>query len=142
MKGERRTSNFERRTSNGKDGRAVWDLEERLLDFGARIVRLAESLPKGRAGSHIGGQLLRSGTSPLFNHGEAESAESRADFLHKLHLFLKELRETHRCLKLIQRVPLVRPASKLDALVQEADELVRIFVSSVRTAAKRAAASQ
>src|SRR5207249_3887838 len=83
-----------------------YDLEERLLDFAARIIRLVESLPKTRAGNHIAGQLLRSGTAPLPNHGEAEAAESRQDFVHKLRICLKELRETKRWLRLVQRVPL------------------------------------
>jgi hypothetical protein len=72
---ERPTPADERRTSNGEERRA-WDLEERLLEYSARIVRLVESLPKTRAGNHLGGQLLRSGTSPLLNHAEAESADS------------------------------------------------------------------
>ena len=135
MKDEHRTPNIERRTSNG-DG-AKWDLEERLLRFAVRIVRLVESLPKSRAGTHLGGQLLRCGTSPLLNHGEAESAESKEDFIHKLKVCLKELRETLRCLKLIQLVPLVKSPSRLAPLLKENDELIRIFVASVNTAKLR-----
>src|SRR5204862_5295924 len=129
-----RISNIERPTSNEK--KQPWDLEDRLLDFSARIIRLVESLPRNRSGNHLGGQLLRSGTSPLLNHGEAEAAESRADFIHKLRVSLKELRETLRCLRLIQRVPLLKPA-KFDPLIKEADELIRIFVISIRTAQRR-----
>src|SRR3712207_4514387 len=121
------------RSRTGADGR-VWDLEERLLEFAARIVRLVESLPKTRASAHLGGQLMRSGTSPLLNHGEAESAESPDDFVHKLRICLKELRETSRCLKLIERVPLVTTPSLLVPPLRENDELIRIFVASVRTA--------
>src|SRR4051794_25656926 len=87
MEDEHRTSNIEHRTSN--EDEKAWDLEERLLEFGVRIVRLVEALPKTRAGAHLGGQLLRSGTSPLLNHGEAESAESPEDFVHKLRICLK-----------------------------------------------------
>jgi four helix bundle protein len=134
MKGEHRTSNIERRTSKGEWRGKAWDLEERLLEFGARIIRLVESLPKSRAGSHLGGQLLRSGTSPLLNHGEAESAESPDDFVHKLRVCLKEFRETMRCLKLIQRVPLVKAPARLAPLLVENDELIRIFVASLKTA--------
>jgi four helix bundle protein len=115
-----------------------WDLEERLLDYSARLVRLVESLPKTRSGTHLGGQLLRSGTSPLLNHAEAGSAESRQDFLHKLRISLKELRETGRCLKLIQRVPLVQTSTTLDPLLKETDELIRIFITSVRTTERNA----
>ena len=104
-----------------------------------RIIRLVEALPNTRAGNHnhVAGQLLRSGTSPLPNHGEAQAAESRADFIHKMKVSLKELRETLRWLKLVQRVPLVKPATKVDPLLKETDELVRIFVKSVQTAQER-----
>ena len=115
----------------------AWDFEERLLDFSARVVRLAESLPKTRAGNHLGGQLLRSGTSPLLNHAEAESAESAADFIHKLRVTLKEIRETYRCMRLIQYIPLVPVPAKLDPLIDESDQLIRIFVSSIRTVSRK-----
>ena len=114
----------------------AYDLEERLLEYSARIIRLAERLPSTRAGNHIAGQLLRSGTSPLPNHGEAQAAESAQDFVHKLSICLKELRESYRWLLLIQRVPLLRPRL-VEALVKETDELVRIFVRSIRTAEQR-----
>ena len=114
---------------------ARYDLEERLLEFAARIVRLVDALPGTRASNHIAGQLLRCGTSPLANHGEVEAAESRNDFIHKLRICLKELRETSRWLCLLQRVKLVR-AAKIQPLIEETNELVRIFASSVRTARK------
>ena len=81
-----------------------YDLEDRLLDFAVDVVELTESLPNTRAGNHIAGQLLRCGTSPLSNHGEVEAAESRKDFLHKLRICLKELRETKRWLRLGRRL--------------------------------------
>ena len=95
-----------------------------------------ERLPNTRAGNHVAGQLLRSGTSALPNHGEAQAAESANDFVHKLKLCLKELRESYRWLLLIQRVPLLRPRL-VDPLVRETDELVRIFVRSIQTAQQR-----
>ena len=76
-----------------KDKR-IYDLEERLGDFAVRIIRTAESLPKTRAGNHIAGQLIRCGTSPAPNYGEAQRAESRSDFIHKMKVCLKEWRET------------------------------------------------
>ncbi len=88
-----------------KGSEPKWDLEERLLEYSAAVVNLTERLVQTRAGTHVGGQLLRSGTSPYFNHGEAEAAESRRDFVHKLGVCLKELRESHRALRLIERVP-------------------------------------
>jgi four helix bundle protein len=81
-----------------------YDLEDRLLDFAVQVVELTELLPNTRAGNHIAGQLLRCGTSPLSNHGEVEAAESRKDFLHKLRICLKELRETKRWLRLVSRL--------------------------------------
>ena len=111
-----------------------FDLEERLLEFAVRIIRVTQSMSRSRAATHIADQLLRSGTSPYGHHGEAESAESRDDFLHKLRVCLKELREARRWLRLIQRTPLVAKPALLDDILREADELVRIFVASVRTA--------
>ena len=113
-----------------------YDLEERLLEYAARIIRLVETLPNNRAGNHVAGQLLRSGTSPLPNHGEAQAAESRRDFLHKMKICHKELRESRRWLRLVQRVPLLKP-KLVQPLVDETEELVRIFAASLRTAASR-----
>ena len=118
---------------------AIYDLEERLLKFAARVCRLVEQLPRTRAGNHIAGQLLRSGTSPLSNHAEAQAAESPDDFVHKLRISLKELRESKRWLLLIQTVPLLKPPAKLDPLVEENDELIRIFVASIRTSTAKSA---
>ena len=113
-----------------------YDLEERLLEYAERIIRLVEKLPDTRAGNHVAGQLLRSGTSALPNHGEAQAAESQWDFLHKLRICLKELRESLRWLRLVQRAPLLKPAL-VEPLALETDELIRIFRSSIKTAEKR-----
>jgi four helix bundle protein len=110
-----------------------YDLEERLLSYSVRIVKIVEKLPNTRTGNHVAGQLLRSGTSAYPNHGEAQSAESPKDFVHKLRISLKELRETQRWLMLIQRIPLIKPAEKLDKILQETEELIKIFVSSIKT---------
>jgi len=112
---------------------AAYDLEERLLDFAARIIRPAEQLPNTRAGNHIAGHLLRSGTSPLPNHGEAQAAESRDDFIHKFSICLKELRESCRWLRLIVRVPLLKDLTETKALILENEELIEIFARSIRT---------
>ena len=116
-----------------------FDLEERLLDYSVRVIRLVEALPNSRAGSHVAGQLLRSGTSVYFNHGEAQAAESSADFVHKLKICLKELRESFRAMRLIQRVPIAKP-TLIDPLLAETDELIKTFFTSIRTAAQRPAA--
>jgi len=114
-----------------------YDLAERLLEYAAMIIRLAERLPKTRAGNHVAGQMLRSGTSPLPNHGEAEAAESPQDFVHKFRVCLKELRETERWLRLIVKVPLITPTSDVEPVLRETDELIRIFMASIRTAGRR-----
>lgn len=111
-----------------------YDLEERLLEFAVRIVRVTESMPRSPAGVHVADQLLRSGTSPFGHHGEAEGAESRDDFIHKLKVCYKELREARRWLRLAQRVPLVAKPELLEELLTEAEELGRIFSASRRTA--------
>ena len=116
---------------------AAYDLEERLLNFAARIFRLAEQLPNTRAGNHVAGQLLRSGTSPLPNHGEAQAAESRDDFIHKFSICLKELRESRRWLRLIVRVPLLKDNTETESLILESEQLIKIFARSIRTAKGR-----
>ncbi len=97
-------------------------------------MKVAEALPSTRVGNHIAGQLVRSGTSPAPNYGEARGAESRKDFIHKMKVGLKELRETEVWLKIIGRKPLIEPADKLTPLIAECNELISIFVASIRTA--------
>ena len=115
-----------------------YDLEDRLLDFAVNVVELTESLPSTRAGNHIAGQLLRCGTSPLSNHDEVEAAESRKDFLHKLRICLKELRETKRWLRLLSRLKRLGEPANLPACLNEVEELIRIFAASVKTAERNA----
>jgi four helix bundle protein len=119
-----------------KDKR-TYDLEERLIDFAVRIIRIAESLPKTKVGKHVSGQIIRCGTSPAPNYGEAQSAESRSDFIHKMKVALKELRETRVWLLIIVRAKLITLASKLDSLIIENNELISIFVTSIETARKK-----
>jgi len=113
---------------------AKFDLEERLLEFAVRVIRVTESMKRSPAGIYVADQLLRSGSSPFGHHGEAEGAESRDDFVHKLRVCYKELREARRWLRLVQRTPLVTKPELLDGIVVEAGELVRIFAASIRTA--------
>ena len=115
----------------------IFDLEDRLIDFAVRIIRTAESLPKTKLVNHIAGQLIRCGTSPAPNYGEAQSAESRSDSVHKTKVSLKELRETRVWLLIIVRAKLLKPASKLEPLIEENNELISIFVTSIKTAQKR-----
>lgn len=111
-----------------------FDLEERLIDFATMIISTVETLPSTRAGSHLANQLVRSGTSPALNYGEAQSAESRNDFIHKMKICLKELRETKIILKIITKAIVKTDNSKLNILIEESDELISIFMKSVSTA--------
>jgi four helix bundle protein len=147
------TSSVERPTLNeaanevwairdGEGGRRKFDLEERLLEFASAVIDLSEKLPNTRAGNHVAGQVLRSGTSPYPNHGEAEDAESRDDFIHKLKICLKELRETRRWARLLQRKGWAAEEPTLVFVLSEADELIRIFYSSIQTARRNALAEK
>ena len=111
-----------------------FDLEERLIDFAVLIIEIVNELSNNKAGNHLGGQLVRSGTSPALNYGEAQSGESRKDFIHKIKIALKELRETLVCLKIIERSKLIAKHEKLQTAMSENNELVSIFVKSVETA--------
>jgi len=108
------------------------ELENRLIDFAVRIIRLASQLPKTTAGKHISGQILRAGTSPAPNYGEARGAESRADFVHKVRIVFKELNETSVWLRIIERSQMLPVALLLDVL-QENVALCKIFASTLRT---------
>ena len=114
-----------------------FDLEERLLEFSAHIIELIDAQPNTRAANHVAGQLLRCGTSPYGNHGEVQAAESRRDFIHKLRVCLKELKETRRWLRLIQRATWL-PYSKTVSVPCETEELIKILFTSIRTAEKNA----
>ncbi|MCD4665983.1 MAG: four helix bundle protein [Bacteroidales bacterium] len=112
------------------------DLEDRLIDFSVLIIEISQSLPNTKAGNHISGQIIRSGTSPAMNYGEAQSAESRRDFIHKIKIVLKELRETSVGLKIIHRAKLFKSIGKIESALKECNELISIFVKSVMTAQK------
>lgn len=110
-----------------------YDLEERLINFASDAIDVSESLPKTLAGNHIASQLVRSSTSPALHYGEAQGAESRNDFIHKMKVCLKELRETFNCMRLIRKKNWFSE-SKLDLMIKENNELISIFVSSLKTA--------
>ena len=111
-----------------------FNLEERLIDFASNIIDVSEALPKTFAGNHLGAQLLRSGTSPALHYGEAQAAESPADFIHKMKVCLKELRETYNCLRLVHKKNWIKETYV--SLLNESSEPVAIFVTSVATAQK------
>lgn len=113
-----------------------YDLEDRLIEFGCRTIDVAESLPNTAVGRHFGGQLVRSGTAPSLNYGEAQAAESRADLIHKMKISLKELRETKVNLKYILKRNYF-PSERLLPLLKENDELIAIFIKSISTAQEK-----
>ncbi len=120
---------------NGKvSHNSKYDLQERLIDFAIATILLVESLSNTKSANHIGGQVLRSGTSPAFNYGEAQSAESRKDFIHKMKICLKELRETQVGLKMIYLLKIAKSEEEVERLLKECGELVSIFVKSIETA--------
>jgi four helix bundle protein len=108
-------------------------LEERLVNFAVRIIKLSACLPRTSAGRHVAGQILRSGTSPAPNYGEARGAESRADFVHKIRVVLKELNETSIWLRIIERSEMLK-SEMLTDIVEENRDLCKIFAASLRTA--------
>ena len=114
--------------------RRPYDLEERLIQFALMIIDVVDALPKTRVGNHIGGQLIACGTSPAANYGEAQSAESSGDFIHKLKVVLKELRETRIWLKIIDRKKLIAAARLVTDALSECGELIAIFAKSIETA--------
>jgi four helix bundle protein len=115
---------------------ARYDLDERLVAFAVRVCRLTAGFPPSLIGRHAGLQLIRSVTSPAANYAEAQGAESRRDFVHKLRVCLKELREVATWLRFVGRMELSSGASVSEAS-RECDELIAIFATSVRTAERR-----
>ena len=109
------------------------ELEDRLIDFAATVITVANKFEKNYAGNHLAGQIIRSGTSPSLNYGEAQSAESKKDFIHKMGICLKELRETFVCLRIIEKSNLSSDLENLILAKKEANELISIFVSSIKT---------
>lgn len=122
-------------TATAKEAQSRADqLEERLIDFAVRIVKLSARLPKTPAGRHIASQILRSGTSPAPNYGEARGGESAADFVHKLRIVLKELNETTIWLRVIERSELMK-RELIAGMAAENSELCKIFTASLKTCA-------
>jgi four helix bundle protein len=118
---------------NGQRQRNIEAFADRLLNFAVRAGRVVNALPDTRLGRHVAGQLVRCGTSPVPNYEEACGAESRRDFAHKMRICLKELRESRAWLRLIVRAGLLKE-SQMSGLVDESDQLSRIFGQSVLTA--------
>ncbi len=109
------------------------ELEKRLIDFAVMMIEISESLLKTKAGIHLSGQIARSGTSPALNYAEAQDAESHKDFVHKVKIVLKELRETFVALKIIHQAKLYQPDVNIEFALNECDQLISIFVKSLKT---------
>jgi len=111
-----------------------YDLEDRLVEYSCRMIDVVETLPNSRAGNYIAGQSIKSCMSPTFNYGEVQGAESRNDFVHKLGVVLKELKECRSALKIIIKKALIKPVSKLAGVYKETEELIAIMAKSIETA--------
>lgn len=110
-----------------------FQLQERLIDFSVLAIDVVDGLISSKAGNHLGGQLVRSATSCPLNYGEAQSAESSKDFVHKMSVVLKELRETWVCLEIIRKAKLTPNSNQLTTISKENNELISIFVKSIET---------
>ena len=114
-------------------GKRKFDLEDRFVNYTCRMIDVVEALPKTRTGNYVAGQLIRSCHSPAFNYGEAQAAESKNDFIHKIKVVLKELKECRIALKIIRKKELIKPV-KLSDIFKETEELIAITAKSISTA--------
>lgn len=119
-----------------------YDLEDRLVEYTCRMIDVVEALPNTRSGNYIAGQLIKSCHSPTFNYGEVQAAESRADFIHKLGICLKELKECRTALKIIVKRQMIKPIERLQDVFKETEELIAIVAKSIDTAQKNKTASK
>jgi four helix bundle protein len=111
----------------------IYDLEDRLVNFTCRMIDVVDALPNNRAGNYIAGQSIRACHSPTFNYGEAQAAESTNDFIHKMGVVLKELKECRTALKVIIKKEFIKPIKKLDDIFKETEELIAIIAKSIVT---------
>lgn len=114
------------------------ELEDRLIDFAVLTAKIINEMPNDKFSNHLANQLVRSCTSPALNYGETQGAESKKDFIHKMSVVLKELRESHNCLRMIKKSNSYKSELSLTKAITECNELVSIFYRSVETASKRA----
>lgn len=112
-----------------------YDLEDRLVKFAIMILEVCDLLPNSKAANNLEHQLAKSGTAPALMYGEVQAAESRADFIHKMKILLKELRETRVSLRIITEKPIITH-TKVEVAQKECNELIGIFTKSIETANK------
>jgi four helix bundle protein len=115
-------------------GKTKFDLEDRLVDFTCKMIDIVEALPKSRAGTYIAGQLIKSCHSPTFNYGEVQAAESRNDFIHKMGIVLKELKECRTALKIIRKKVMIDSTETISDISKETEELIAIIAKGISTA--------
>jgi four helix bundle protein len=119
-----------------------YDLEKRLINFACKNIDIVERLPANRTGNYFAGQLMRAGNSPAFNYGEAQSAESRSDFIHKMRIVLKELKECRTALSIMSIKKMIEPAEIVQEQLEEGEELIAIVAASISTAEKNRASEE
>ena len=115
------------------ENKRQFNLDQRLIDFASTIIDMVDALPKNISANHLASQVVRSGTAPALHYGEAQGAESRKDFIHKMKIGLKELRETYSCLRIIELKVWIEK-SMMSTIINENNELIAIFVKSIETA--------
>jgi four helix bundle protein len=113
-----------------------YNIEDRIVEYTCTMIDIVEALPGTRAGNYIAGQMIRSCHSPAFNYGEAQAAESRGDFIHKLAIVLKELKECRIALKIVRKKEMIRPINRLADIYSETEALIAIIAKSINTAKK------
>jgi len=113
-------------------------LEDRLIDFAVLSAKIKHDMPNDKFSNHLANQLVRSCISPALNYGETQAAESKKDFIHKMSVVLKELRESHNCLRIIKRSNSYQSEISVTKAISECNELISIFYRSVQTASNRA----
>jgi four helix bundle protein len=116
--------------------RRAYDLEDRFVNYACAMIEIVELLPDTRSGKYIAAQLIRSCNSPAFNYGEVQAAESRNDFIHKLKIVLKELKECRIALKIIIKKEMIKSPEKIQTAFKETEELIAIAAASIETAKK------
>ena len=112
------------------------ELEQRIINYSVSVLNIVDLLPDAKGAQHLGNQLVRSATAPALMYGEARGAESRKDFVHKMKLALKELRETMNALRIIYYKKYLSTDQLIEKAIAENDELIAIFVKSIQTAKK------
>ena len=112
----------------------IFNLENRLINFSVQIIKFASTIPNNFIGIHLANQIVRSGTSCTLNYSEAKGGESRRDFIHKINLVIKELRESLTNLKILSRCLNYKPEHPIFKIMKENNELIAIFIATVNTA--------